>query len=208
MNIDEYIAIHSSDEPPVLHALNRETHLTRIHPRMLSGHILGRFLSMLVSMVKPKIILEIGTFTGYGTIALAENLPEDGMIHTIEANPELEEHILSWCEKAKISHKVILHIGDALDIIPQLPNKLSMVFIDADKKNYPVYYQKVREKVSSGSIIIADNTLWDSKVLTKPAKNDADTQGIIRFNTLVKEDQGVEKVILPVRDGISVIRVI
>ncbi len=208
MNIDEYIALHSSDEPPVLQALNRETHLTMIHPRMLSGHMLGRLLSMLVSMVKPKYILEIGTFTGYGTIAMAENLPDDGIIHTIEANPELEKHIKIWCEKAKITHKVNLHIGDALGIIPQLPNIFNMVFIDADKKNYPAYYKMVREKVSSGSIIISDNTLWDSKVLTTPATNDTDTQGIITFNTLVKEDPGVEKLMLPLRDGVSIIRVI
>ena len=173
---------------------------------MLSGHLQGRILKMFVRMCKPKRILEIGTYTGYASICLAEGLVEDGEIHTIEINDELEDFIREQFDKSELKSKIHLHIGDALQIIPQLDGFFDMVFIDADKRLYSEYYDLVFEKLPPGGIIIADNTLWDGKVLETPQDSDKQTLGILRFNEKIKNDDRVEKVILPLRDGLSLIR--
>jgi predicted O-methyltransferase YrrM len=195
---------HIDKEPPQLAALNREVHVKLLNPRMVSGHLQGRTLKMLVRMCQPKRILEIGTFTGYATLCLAEGLPEQGEIHTIEIDDEMEDFIRKQFEQSEQKNKIRLHIGNALEIIPQLEGLFDMVFIDADKRDYCAYYEMVFNKVKEGGIIIADNTLWNGKVLDEPHFNDKQTAEIIRFNKMIAEDRRIEKVILPLRDGLTV----
>lgn len=204
-----YAEEHSSEEPALLHALNRETHLKTPYPRMLSGHLQGRVLSMISMMIRPKTVLEIGTFTGYSAIALAEGMDENGTLYSIECNPELEDSAQSWFRKAGLENRIRLLIGDALAILPRMDPEISfgLVYLDADKENYPAYYKLLRNRLISGSFILADNVLWDGKVIDQNQVPDKETAGILAFNKMVKEDQGVENVILPIRDGISVIRV-
>jgi Predicted O-methyltransferase len=172
---------------------------------MLSGHLQGRVLKMLVRMCQPWRILEIGTYTGYATICLAEGLPKGGEIHTVEIDDELEDFIKEQFEKTDLKNKIHLHIGDALDIIPQLDGFFDMIFIDADKRLYCQYYDLVFDKLRPGGIILADNTLWDGKVLETPHPSDRQTIGIQEFNKKIKNDKRVEKVILPLRDGLTLI---
>jgi len=172
---------------------------------MLSGHLQGRVLKMLVRMCQPRRILEIGTYTGYATICLAEGLPKDGEIHTVEIDDELEDFIKEQFEKTDLKNKIHLHIGDALDIIPRLDGFFDMIFIDADKRLYGQYYDLVFDKLRSGGIILADNTLWNGKVLETPHPSDKQTIGIQEFNKKIKNDKRVEKVILPLRDGLTLI---
>jgi predicted O-methyltransferase YrrM len=202
--INIYVEEHSDLEPEVLKQLNRETHLKVLMSRMLSGHFQGRVLSMLSKMIRPKNILEIGTYTGYSAICLAEGLQKGGSLTTIDINAELENMAKGYFEKAGISEQVNYIIGDATSILPTLNAKYDLVFIDADKKNNATYYDIVFDKLNQGGYIIADNVLWSGKVVEEKA--DKDTQLILDFNAKVQNDSRVENVLLPIRDGLLVVR--
>lgn len=204
--IEKYILNHIEPEDAILMELDRETHLNVVGARMISGHLQGQVLTMLSNMIHPQFILEIGTFTGYSAICLAKGLQENGKLITIEIDDELESFAKKYFEKAGIQHKIDQRIGAALEIIPTLSQTFDLVFIDAHKPEYPAYYKAVFNKVKSGGYIIADNTLWSGKVLEKPAEDDFQTLGIIEFNSIIKNDGRVEKVILPLRDGMTIIR--
>jgi len=205
--LDEYIHQHSQKESSLLHELNRETYLKVLQPRMLSGHVQGRILSMLSHMIRPKIILEIGTYTGYSAICLSEGLQEDGKLHTIEVNEELRPMINGYFKKAGIEKNTELHIGNALEVMESIPGNFDLVFIDADKTNYLNYYQAILPRVNKGGIIIADNVLWSGKVLDEDAlNNDPDTAALHKFNRFITEDDRVENVLFSDRDGLMVIR--
>jgi predicted O-methyltransferase YrrM len=204
--IDKYILDHIEPEDEVLKELDRETHLKVLGSRMISGHLHGLVTYLLSKMIRPKYILELGTFTGYSALCLAKGLQEGGKLITIEIDDELENFAKKYFEKAGIQHKTEQRIGPALEIIPTLTETFDLVFVDAHKPEYPAYYEAVFEKVNSGGYIIADNTLWSGKVLDKPAEDDFQTRGIIQFNELIKSDNRVEKVILPLRDGMTIIR--
>lgn len=201
-----YAEQHSSPETQVLSELNRETNASILMPRMLSGHLQGRILSIISKMIQPDYILEIGTYTGYSAICLAEGLTEKGKLHTIDINDELGPLVIKYISKASLSDKIITHFGNALEIIPTLNISFNLVFIDADKINYSKYYDLVIDKIPSGSFILADNVLWSGKVLAKPDDMDVDTRAIHNFNQKVLMDPRVEKVLLPVRDGLLLIR--
>jgi len=202
-DIENYCKDHSSQELSFLAALNRETHLTQVYPRMLSGHMQGTLLRFICKMIDPQRVLEIGTFTGYSAINLA--LGSKGMVHTIEVNPELENIIRRYFKEAGIEGRIMLHIGDALKIIPALNEIWDLVFIDADKPNYLNYYHIVFPMVRKGGWIIADNALWDGKVLS-PETADKETLGIIEYNEFVQKDERVENLLLPFRDGLMLAR--
>lgn len=206
MSIDEYVELHSDKEPAYLARISRLTHLRLINPRMLSGHVQGRFLTIICHMLQPERVLELGTYAGYSALCMAEAMPVDGVLHTIECDDELEDFILENLATVEHGKKICLHIGEALNIIQQLDETFDLVFIDADKREYSAYFEAVLPKLRKGGFIIADNTLWDAKVLTNPAKNDYQTIEIQRFNSLIANDSRVEKVILPLRDGITLIR--
>ena len=206
MNIDDYIEQHSESEPAYLSKINRATHLRLINPRMLSGHLQGRVLSMLSKMIQPQKILELGTFTGYSALCLAESLPVNGVLHTIECDDELEDFILENFALSEHGHKIQLHIGDALEIVQSFDELFDLVFIDADKREYLAYYEAILPKLKSGGFILADNTLWNGKVLQKVIPSDKQTIEILKFNDFVANDPRVEKVILPLRDGLTIIR--
>jgi predicted O-methyltransferase YrrM len=201
-----YILEHIDREEEVLQELYRETNLKVPGARMLSGHLQGKTLSMISKMIQPEKILEIGTFTGYSAICLARGLREGGKLITIEKDDELEPIARKYFHKAGMDNKIILLIGSALDMIPSLEGSFDLVFIDADKREYAEYYNIVFEKVRSGGFIIADNTLWNGKIFQSPLPRDAQSQGIINFNELIRTDSRIEKVILPLRDGMTVIR--
>ncbi|HAF28501.1 MAG TPA: methyltransferase [Bacteroidales bacterium] len=205
-NIEEYILNHSDGEDPVLAELNRETNLKVLRPRMLSGHLQGKVLEMISKMIHPERILELGTYTGYSAICLAKGLKEKGILHTIEMNDELEEIIRKYFLKAGIENKVDLHFGDARKIIPQLNEQFDLVFIDADKREYLEYYHLVFDFVKPGGFILADNVLWSGKVIELESPDDEYTKGIFDFNRFIKDDDRIEKVILPLRDGLTLIR--
>jgi caffeoyl-CoA O-methyltransferase len=202
---EEYAEQHTTPELPVLARLNRETHLSRVYPRMLSGHLQGTLLRMISFMIRPLRILEIGTFTGYSALNLAHGLAEGGILHTIEVNPEEEDMIRKYIDEAGFSDRIVLHIGEAEKVIPGLDEKWDLVFIDADKPNYLKYYTMVFDCLRPGGVILADNALWSGKVLD-PATADKETLGIIEFNEFVTKDDRVENLLLPVRDGLMVIR--
>ncbi len=204
--LDKYILDHIEPEDEVLRELDRETHLNVLGARMISGHLQGQVLTAISKMIQPKTILEIGTFTGYSAICLAKGLQKNGKLITIEIDDELENMASRYFEKAGLQNKISQRIGSAIEIIPQLIEQFDLVFIDADKREYSTYYHLVFDKIKSGGYIIADNTLWSGKVLDKPAPDDFQTKGVIEFNTLVKNDKRVEKVILPLRDGMTIIR--
>lgn len=204
-NIEDYILSHIDKEGDILKTLNRDAHVNLLRPRMLSGHLQGRLLKMFCRMCRPKMILEIGTYTGYATLCLAEGAPDDAEIHTIEVNDELEDFIMKHLHKSKLKEKIHLHIGDAIEIISNLEQKFDLVFIDANKRHYIEYYELIFDKVNPGGLIIADNTLWDGKVLDIPHHTDEQTIGIQRFNDMIATDERVEKVILPIRDGLTLI---
>ena len=205
MTLEDYILDHIDEEGEQLSRLNRDAHVNLLRPRMISGHLQGRILKMLVRMCRPKRVLEIGTYTGYATLCLAEALPEGGEIHTIEIDDELEDFIRKQFNQSADKDKIHLHIGDAMEIIPQLTCNFDMVFIDADKRLYCEYYDLIFDKVNPGGIILADNTLWDGKVLEDAHPNDKQTTGIQHFNEKIKADKRIEKVLLPLRDGLTVI---
>ncbi len=202
----EYVQNKTSDESKILNDLSRETHLKVLNPRMLSGHYQGRLLSLISKLIKPKSILEIGTYTGYSTLCLIEGLEKKGLIHTIDHNEELLNIQNKFFKRAKVSNRIKQYTGDAKEIIKNLKVKFDLIFIDADKENYPLYYDLVFDKLKSGGIIIADNILWSGKILEKVEKDDYATQSIIKFNNKIKNDERVEKIILPIRDGLSLIR--
>lgn len=204
-SIEEYILQHIDEEGDLLKNLNRDAHVNLLRPRMLSGHLQGRLLKMFCRLVQPKRILEIGTYTGYATLCLAEGAPDDAEIHTLEVNDELEDFIMKHLHKSKLEDKIHLHIGDALEIIPTLHETFDLVFIDANKRHYCQYYDLIFDKVRPGGLIIADNTLWDGKVLETPHHTDKQTIGIQEFNNMIAKDNRIEKVILPMRDGLTLI---
>jgi caffeoyl-CoA O-methyltransferase len=204
--LDDYVCLHTSDEPQILYELNRETHLKVLQPRMLSGHFQGRLLSMISKLISPQKVLEIGTYTAYSTLCLLEGLKENGKITTIDINAELEEIIRKYIEKSKAEDKIDYLIGDALELIPALNDEYDLVFIDADKTNYVNYYNLVFDKVKSGGFILTDNVLWSGKVIQEIKSDDLDTKVIVEFNEMVKNDSRVETILLPIRDGLMLTR--
>ena len=202
--LDQYILNHISPEEDFLYELDRETHLKVLRSRMLSGHLQGQILSMVSCMIQPKCILEIGTFTGYSALCLAKGLAEGGQLHTIEIDDELESIAQKYFMKSGLADRIVQHIGDAREIIPSIGLKFDLVFIDADKREYSEYYNLVFDHVRVGGFILADNILWDGKVVDPDAASEEQTRGILEFNDLVQNDSRVRNVILPVRDGIMV----
>lgn len=203
--IDDYIRAHSDEEGQLLAALNRDAHVNLLQPRMLSGHLQGRVLKMFCRMTRPARVLEIGTYTGYATLCLAEGLPPGGHVDTIEINDEMEDFIRKYLDQSPFRDRVTLHIGDARAVIPTLEGEFDLVFIDADKRHYSAYYDLVFPRVRPGGLILADNTLWDGHVVESPTPTDRQTLGIMAFNDMIKRDDRVEKVILPLRDGLTLI---
>ena len=203
--IEDYIRKNSSKEPEILKDLNKETYLKVLNPRMLSGHLQGRFLSIITKLIKPKTILEIGTYTGYSAICMAEGLVENGIIHTIDINEELVSIQNKYFKKSKCNNSITQHVGDARNIIKNINEEFDVVFLDADKENYIEYYELVIEKVKKGGLIIADNVLWTGKVVEPDKDDDELTQYLIDFNKMINEDDRVENIILPLRDGLNVI---
>lgn len=201
-----YILRHIDEEPAYLKTLARNTHLKLLYARMISGHLQGRILYMLTKLIRPNRVLELGTFTGYSALCMAEALTKKAKIDTIEINDELEDFIQNAFKLTPHGDKINLHIGDALEIIPTLNYTYDLILLDANKRLYCEYYKAIFDKLNPGGVILADNVLWDGKVLTSPENNDTQTKGIMDFNTLIKEDHRVEKVILPVRDGLTIIR--
>jgi len=206
-DIEQYIADHTSPQSALLHKIERETYLQENMARMVSGHIQGRLLSMISKLIKPKRILEIGTFTGYSAICLAEGLQQDGELHTIDFNEELQPKLKNYFIEAGLHDKIKLHIGDAASILPTLNLAFDLIFIDADKKNYQTYYNLLIDTIRPGAVILADNVLWSGKVLApEGSKIDKDTQAIMDFNANIQQDQRVENVMVSVRDGLMMIR--
>ena len=204
--ISKYIESHTTPEDPVLKELSRETYLKALYPQMLSGHLQGKLLEFISLMLQPEHILEIGTFTGYSAICLAKGLKNTGKLITIEKNDELTGFPVKYFKKAGVSEQIELIIGDALEILPLLEPMFDLVFIDAEKKDYCKYYQLLLDKVKPGGYILADNALWYGRVVDSPETFDKETQGIVAFNKLITEDPRVENMILPIRDGIMLIR--
>jgi predicted O-methyltransferase YrrM len=202
----DYALLHSTPEDEVLTALHRETYLKTIYPRMVSGPMQGKFLEMISRMIRPSMVLEIGTFTGYSAICLARGLEQGGMLHTIEKNDELFSLAGKYFIIAGLNDRIIQHSGDARDIIPNLKESFDLVFIDGDKQQYLQYYQLAMEKLVPEGFILADNVLWNGKVIADESEDDKETRGIREFNKFVACDTRVEKIILPIRDGISIIR--
>ena len=203
--IESYILSHSDEEGSLLAALNRDANVNLLRPRMLSGHLQGRILKMFCRMLKPKRVLEIGTYTGYATLCMAEALEKDAEIHTLEINDEMEDFIRKYVSQSPDKDKIKLYFGDAMEIIPALDESFDLVFIDADKRLYSDYYDLIFDKLPAGALILADNTLWDGKVLEPLHPADKQTAGILAMNDKIKADQRVEKVILPLRDGLTMI---
>lgn len=204
--IEEYIQQHTTPENDIMRSINRTTHLKTYYPNMLSGHVQGKFLEMVSRMIRPKNVLEIGTFTGYSAIAFAHGLAEGGKVYTIDINEELEELIKPFFNESGFDDRIELLIGNALDIIPKLNQEFDLVFIDADKEQYVDYYELAMQKLAPGGFILADNVLWSGKVLEKDAKSDKETKGIKAFNKHIKNDARVEQVMLSVRDGLLLVR--
>jgi predicted O-methyltransferase YrrM len=203
---EKYIEEHTSPQEDYLYELYRETYLKTMYPRMLSGHLQGKFLKMISMMIRPERILEIGTFTGYSTINLALGLAGNGILHTIDSNAESVEIGRKYFAVAGIADKIRIHIGNALLLLPEIDEMFDLIFIDADKENYPTYYRMVFDKLKSGGFLLADNAFWDGKVLKRFSDKDADTKGIAEFNDLVQTDMRVENTIIPIRDGMVMVR--
>ena len=204
--LEQYIEAHSQREEPVLVELARATYLQVLRPRMLSGNLQGQLLRMLCRMIDARSVLEIGTYTGYAAISMAMGMGEDGVLHTIDVNDELEDFTREFIRKSGLEKRIVFHVGDALEIIPELEGMFDLVFIDADKREYPEYYRLVFDKVRVGGIIVADDVLWDGKVVTEGEKTDAQTRGILDFNDMVQADERVENLLLPVRHGLMLMR--
>ena len=204
--IDQYVEQHSENEPELLQQLNRETHLKILQPRMLSGAYQGRVLSMISKLVNPKHILEIGTYTGYSALCLAEGMQPNGELHTIDINEELYDFQRKYFDKSLYGNQIHQHLGNALEIIPRLNKTFDLVFIDADKENYPNYFEIIMDKLNPGGIILSDNVLWSGKVIEPVKEDDLDTKALIEYNALLKEDSRIETIILPIRDGLTISR--
>lgn len=206
--LEDYVAFHSENEPELLAALNRETHQKILQPRMLSGHFQGRVLSMISKLVNPQHILEIGTYTGYATLCLAEGLQQNGTLDTMDNNEELYDFQRKYFDLSPWKDKITQHLGNALDTIPSLNKKFDLVFIDADKENYINYFNMIVPMMNKGGIILSDNVLWSGKVLEPVKANDKSTKILLEYNQLLKDDSRVETVLLPIRDGLTVSRVV
>lgn len=205
--LQDYVLEHTQEEPELLQQLNKETWQKIMVPRMLSGHFQGRLLSMISKLIQPKTILEIGTYTGYSALCLAEGLQNNGVLHTIDRNEELVDIQKKYFDRSDYKKNIIQHLGDALEILPGLSEKFDLVFVDADKENYVNYFNIIIEKMNHGGVILSDNVLWSGKVIEKVNPKDADTLAIIEYNNLLKNDIRVESLILPIRDGITISRV-
>ncbi len=205
--LEAYIQEHSEEEPKILQELTRETHLKVLRPRMLTGHFQGRVLSMLSKIINPKTILEIGTYTGYSAICLAEGLQKDGRLHTIDINEELTELQRKYFDLSGFGAQIVQHSGNALDIIPKLEVTFDLIFIDAEKMEYAKYLEAIVQKTTSGSIILSDNVLWSGKVVEPLDPKDKATKAVLDYNKKLREDQRFETVLLPIRDGLTISRV-
>ncbi|MBD0779851.1 O-methyltransferase [Maribacter sp. ANRC-HE7] len=205
--IEDYIQDHSENEPELLKALSRETHVKVIQPRMITGHFQGRVLSLLSKIIRPTNILEIGTYTGYSALCLAEGLPKDGQLHTIDVNEELSTIQRKYFDQSPFGPQITQHTGDALKIIPTLDLTFDLVFIDAEKKEYPNYFEVALQKTTSGSIILSDNVLWSGKVVEPIKDKDKTTKILLEYNRMLKDDPRIETVLLPIRDGLTLSRV-
>ncbi len=206
--LDNYVVNHTQEEPELLQKLTRETYQKILQPRMLSGPYQGRILSMLSKLIRPKSILEIGTYTGYSALCLAEGMQKDGELHTIDINEELEDFQRKYFDLSPYGNQIFQHVGDASEIIPGIDTKFDLVFIDADKPNYPLYFDLIINKMNPGGVILSDNVLWSGKVIEKVAEDDISTKALLEYNKLLVEDSRVETVLLPIRDGIAISRVI
>jgi len=202
--IDDYVVKHSENEPQLLKALTRETYQKVLQPRMISGHYQGRVLSIISKLIRPNVILEIGTYTGYSALCLAEGLDPDGVLHTIDINEELVDFQRRYFNKSAYGPQILQHLGPAADIIPTLDTKFDLIFIDADKPNYIVYFNQIIDKLSPGGVILSDNVLWSGKVVEELDSKDLSTKIVLEYNTLLKEDPRLETVLLPIRDGLTV----
>ena len=206
--LEDYIEQHSENEPALLAALNKETYQKILLPRMLSGHFQGRVLSMLSKLIRPVNILEIGTYTGYSALCLCEGMIPGGALHTIDIKEELVDFQRKYFDKSPWGNQIVQHLGKALDVIPGLDIKFDLVFIDADKENYPQYFELIVPKMNCGGIILSDNVLWSGKVLEPLEPNDISTRTLIAYNQLLKTDARVETVLLPIRDGLTISRIL
>ena len=206
--LDDYVVAHSEKEPELLQQLTRETYQKVLQPRMLSGHFQGRILSVLSKLIAPSNILEIGTYTGYSALCLCEGLQVGGKLHTIDVNEELEDFQRKYFDKSGFGNQIVQHIGNATQIIPQLDEEFDLVFIDADKPNYPAYFNLIIGKMKKGGVILSDNVLWSGKVIEKLNPKDISTKAVLEYNKLLAEDPRVETVLLPVRDGLTISRVL
>jgi len=204
--LDEYLINHSEKEPELLSNLNRETNLKVLQPRMISGTYQGRLLSLISKIINPKKILEIGTFTGYSTLCLAEGLHENGEIHTVDINEELYDLQRKYFKKSSFNNNITQHLGNALDIIPKLDRDFDLIFLDADKINYPKYLDILIVRLKKGGVLLSDNVLWDGKVLNEISHKDKSTKAIVKYNELLNNRSDMDSVILPIRDGITISR--
>ncbi|MDA9056870.1 O-methyltransferase [Flavobacteriaceae bacterium] len=202
--LDDYVVKHSEEEPALLAALTRETYQKILQPRMLSGHYQGRVLSVLSKLIRPKTILELGTFTGYSALCLAEGMDKNGILHTIDINEELVDFQRSYFDKSDYGSQIVQHLGSALDIIPTLDTNFDLVFMDADKPNYINYFHQIIDKLNPGGVILSDNVLWSGKVIEALDPTDISTKIVLEYNALLKEDPRLETVLLPIRDGLTV----
>jgi predicted O-methyltransferase YrrM len=207
-DLEDYVAFHSQNEPELLAQLNKETYQKILLPRMLSGHFQGRVLSMLSKLIRPKNILEIGTYTGYATLCLCEGMQENGMVHTIDIKKELVDFQRKYFDQSPWGNQIVQHLGEAIAIIPTLEATFDLVFIDADKENYLNYYDLIVPKMSKGGIILSDNVLWSGKVVEPLKEGDLSTKILLEYNKRLKDDIRVETVLLPIRDGLTVSRVL
>lgn len=206
--LEDYVAVHSENEPELLARLNRETHQKILQPRMLSGHFQGRFLSMMSKLTRPAAILEIGTYTGYAALCLAEGLADNGTLDTIDNNEELYDFQRKYFDESAWGKQIHQHLGNALEIIPTLNKKFDLVFIDADKENYINYFEMIVPMMNKGGLILSDNVLWSGKVLEEVKANDKSTKVLLEYNEILKNDPRVETVLLPIRDGLTMSRVL
>ncbi|TXK76169.1 O-methyltransferase [Mesonia sp. K4-1] len=207
-DINQYVEQHSQQEPELLQKLQRETFQKILQPRMLSGHFQGRVLSMLAKLIRPKSILEIGTYTGYSALCLAEGMDPDGNLYTIDKNEELEDFQRKYFDLSPWGKQIHQYVGNALEVIPQIDVEFDLVFIDADKQNYPNYFDIILPKIKSGGVILSDNVLWSGKIVESVKKGDNDTEALLLYNKKINEDPRVETVLLPIRDGLTVTRVL
>ncbi|MDG1803691.1 O-methyltransferase [Flavicella sp.] len=205
--LDDYVVAHSQAEPQILKELNRETWQTVLNPRMLSGGFQGRVLSMISKLIQPKNILEIGTYTGYSALCMAEGMRAEGVLHTIDKNEELYDLQRKYFDKSEFGSQIKQHVGNALEIIPSIEDKFDLVFIDADKANYSNYFNLIIDKMNPGGVILSDNVLWSGKVIEKLNPKDVDTAALLEYNKLMNEDDRIETVLLPIRDGLTLSRV-